>query len=268
MKGKKLWHLQAREIVMLAVMIALCVVGNTICSHTVPLHAGTAITILSGISLGAGPGFIVGIVARFVCNFFDGQGPWTIWQMFSWGLLAAISGVCFQPVKRQTLLERQRKKKLSIVEVGRQARDSLMILLCMMVALLCGLLVVLLTGKSLDDMVGWRLYAWGGVGLLMGVFFKKKKLVVHPLVMSVYTLCIVFIVYGGIMNFATLVMQHLVNKGENPMTLQALRALYITGVPYDLSHAIGAAICVFFVGESLLQKMERIQIKYNIFPKK
>ena len=58
-KKKKLG---AREIVLLAVMISFCVISNILCSHTIPLHAGTAIVILSGISLGPKAGFVVGTI--------------------------------------------------------------------------------------------------------------------------------------------------------------------------------------------------------------
>ena len=82
---------QAREIVTLAIMTALCVGVNELCSHTIPLHAGTAFVILTGTCLGPEAGFMVGALSRLLCNFFDGQGPWTPWQMLTWGLL----GICF-----------------------------------------------------------------------------------------------------------------------------------------------------------------------------
>ncbi|MCH5266903.1 MAG: ECF transporter S component [Lachnospiraceae bacterium] len=86
---------QAREVVLLAVMTALCVGVNVLCSHTIPLHAGTMLVILTGIALGPEAGFLVGALGRLVCNFFDGQGPWTPWQMLTWGLLGLLAGLVF-----------------------------------------------------------------------------------------------------------------------------------------------------------------------------
>ena len=60
-------------------------------------------------------------------------------------------------------------------------------------------------------------------------------------------------------------MQYMINPQENPLTWESLKVLYITGVPYDISHGVGAAVCVFVLGESLLQKLERIRVKYGIF---
>ena len=86
---------RAREIVLLAMMISFCVAFNLLCAHTIPLHGGSAVVVLSGIALGPEAGFLTGALGRFICNFFDGQGPWTPWQMASWGIIGFISGVVF-----------------------------------------------------------------------------------------------------------------------------------------------------------------------------
>ena len=65
---------RAREIVLLAMMISFCVAFNLLCAHTIPLHGGSAVVVLSGIALGPEAGFLTGALGRFICNFFDGQG--------------------------------------------------------------------------------------------------------------------------------------------------------------------------------------------------
>lgn len=92
---------QAREVVLLSVMTALCVGVNVLCSHTIPLHAGTTLVILAGIALGPEAGFLVGALGRLVCNFYDGQGPWTPWQMLTWGLLGLLAGLLFYRAVRR-----------------------------------------------------------------------------------------------------------------------------------------------------------------------
>lgn len=66
---------RARELVLVAVMTALTALGNIVCYITIPFQAGTAMAIVSGIALGPEAGFLVGALARFLCNFFLGQGP-------------------------------------------------------------------------------------------------------------------------------------------------------------------------------------------------
>ena len=72
---------KARHVVMIAVMSALTVVANIICAYTIPLHAGTELVIITGIAFGPQTGFLTGVLSRFVCNFFMGQGVWTPWEM-------------------------------------------------------------------------------------------------------------------------------------------------------------------------------------------
>lgn len=237
---------RAREIVLLAVLISFCVVSNLICSHTIPLHAGTAMVVLAGISMGPEAGFLTGALGRFVCNFFDGQGIWTPWQMTAWGIIGFISGVSFRKVEKG--------------EKG--SRFSIFI--CVGAGVIAGYFVNMITGKS-DDFVGVKLYLWMFVGLLTGVILQRKKLPIDRFVMSAYTFIIVFVFYGGIMNFAAMLMQNSYSPSENPINADTLRALYVTGAPYDFMHALGAAFCVFLIGESLLGKLERIQIKYGIY---
>ena len=53
----------------------------------------TAIAILAGAALGRRSGFVVGAVAALASNVFFGQGPWTPWQMYAWGLVGYVGGV-------------------------------------------------------------------------------------------------------------------------------------------------------------------------------
>jgi energy-coupling factor transport system substrate-specific component len=56
----------------------------------------TAVVILAGVCFGGETGFLVGAVAGFVSNFFFGQGPWTPWQMFSFGIIGFLAGFLFK----------------------------------------------------------------------------------------------------------------------------------------------------------------------------
>ena len=78
---------QAREVLLIAVMAAIAVVGRMAFFMLPQFKPVTAIVIITGISLGAEAGFLTGAVAGFVSNFFFGQGPWTPWQMFAFGII-------------------------------------------------------------------------------------------------------------------------------------------------------------------------------------
>ena len=53
--------------------------------------------------------------------------------------------------------------------------------------------------------------------------------------------------------------------GNEGLTIESVRLLYISGAPYDAYHAASAAFCVFLFGNSIIKKLERIKIKYGIY---
>lgn len=85
---------QARELVILAVMATLAVVGRV----AIPLpnfKAITGIIMITGIAFGPHAGFMTGSIAAFASNFFLSQGPWTPWQMIAYGLGGFLAGALF-----------------------------------------------------------------------------------------------------------------------------------------------------------------------------
>ena len=85
---------QARELVVIAVLCALAVVGRV----AIPIphfKAAYAIIMLSGVAFGAQTGFVVGAVTAFASNFFYGQGPYLPWQMMAYGAGGMLMGFLF-----------------------------------------------------------------------------------------------------------------------------------------------------------------------------
>lgn len=85
---------QARELVLLAVMCALAIVGRL----AIPIpnfKAIFAIIMITGIAFGPESGFIVGAIAALASNFFYGQGAYTPWQMMAYGAGGMLAGFFF-----------------------------------------------------------------------------------------------------------------------------------------------------------------------------
>ena len=85
---------QAKELVVLAVMIALAVIGRV----AIPIphfKAAFAIIMLTGIAFGPEAGFIVGAITAFASNFFYGQGAYMPWQMMAYGAGGMLAGFVF-----------------------------------------------------------------------------------------------------------------------------------------------------------------------------
>ncbi len=84
---------QPREILIIAVMSAISVAGRALFIVTPGFKPVAAITAITGFSLGAEAGFLTGAISALVSNMFFGQGPWTPFQMFMWGMIGFIAGL-------------------------------------------------------------------------------------------------------------------------------------------------------------------------------
>ena len=85
----------SRRLVIVSVLIALAIVGRFI-----PLFKPvTAITVLTGMYLGAESGYLAGSLTAVLSNFYFGQGPWTPFQMLAWGMLGFFAGVFAKTLK-------------------------------------------------------------------------------------------------------------------------------------------------------------------------
>ena len=177
--------IRAREIVLFAMMVSFCVSFNLLCAHTIPLHGGSAVVVLSGIALGPEAGFLTGALGRFICNFFDGHGPWTPWQMIAFGI----------------------------------------------------------------------------IGFLSGVLFSKKniKYAYNKWIISIYGFLATFVIYGFILDTATVFMYT-----DTPKT-ETFVATYLSGIGFNLIHAASSFVVLFLISNATIKKLERLKIKYKMF---
>ncbi len=241
---------RAREIVVIAVMAALTICGNLLTYMFQPFQAGTALVIIAGVSFGPEAGFLVGALARFVCNFFQGQGPWTPWQMFCWGLLGFLAGLVFNKINADKANSRDFKVILGPV-------------VCVLISVGLAFGVHLIWGQG--SFLGWQLYIFGAVGLLAGVLIQRKRLPVDSFTLALFGFLTVFIIYGGIMNTAAMIMSSAIPASNISISWESLTLLYLSGVPYDAMHAAGTAFFLFIFGEQMVRKMERVKVKYRLY---
>ncbi len=87
--------IQARELVLIATVCALCVTGRAVFYMLPSFKPVAALVILSGVTLGSETGFLVGAVTMLASNVFFGQGIWTPWQMFAMGTIGFLAGAVF-----------------------------------------------------------------------------------------------------------------------------------------------------------------------------
>ncbi|MGM9978956.1 MAG: ECF transporter S component [Clostridium sp.] len=102
---------KVRELIIIAVLSAIGVAGRGAFFMLPQFKPVVAIVIISGVCFGGEVGFLVGAMTGFVSNFFFGQGPWTPWQMFCFGIIGFLAGVLFQKGKLK-------KKKIPLCIFG------------------------------------------------------------------------------------------------------------------------------------------------------
>ena len=173
---------KARELIVISVLCAIAVAGRGAFFMLPQFKPVVALVIIAGVCFGGEAGFLVGSVTGFVSNFFFGQGPWTPWQMFAFGIIGFISGILF----RKGFLRRTK-------------------------ASLC-----------------------------------------------IFGFLATLVIYGGIINPASVIMYQ-----ANPTKAMILSA-YVMGIPFDLVHALGTTFFLWFISEPMIDKLERIKVKYGL----
>lgn len=89
-----------RRLVIVSVMVALSSVGRLI-----PIFKPvTFIVVITGVTLGPQAGFLTGAFSAVISNISFGQGPWTPFQMFAWGMLGFIAGLLQKPLNKSRAL--------------------------------------------------------------------------------------------------------------------------------------------------------------------
>lgn len=81
-----------RQIMPTLVLAALAAAGRVLFGPIPDFKPVSAIAIIAGATLGRRNGFMVGALAALTSNFFFGQGMWTPWQTYAWGLVGYLGG--------------------------------------------------------------------------------------------------------------------------------------------------------------------------------
>lgn len=81
-----------KDFMPVVILAAIACAGRIIFAPFPNFKPVSAIVILSGAYFGKEKGFLTGSLAALASNMFFGQGAWTPWQMYAWGLIGFISG--------------------------------------------------------------------------------------------------------------------------------------------------------------------------------
>lgn len=104
----------------------------------------------------------------------------------------------------------------------------------------------------------WQMFAMGMIGFLAGVLFRRGWLGRTRPALCLYGFLSTLVIYGGIMNPASLL-----TFQSNP-TWEMLLSYYAAGLPFDFIHAASTAFFLGIAAPAMLEKLDRIKIKYGL----
>ena len=91
------------KLVIIAVLIALSVLSRIAFAAIPSFKPVTAMVIITAIYFGSEAGFMTGALTAVISNFYFGQGPWTPFQMLTWGLIGLVAGLLSSGLKKNRI---------------------------------------------------------------------------------------------------------------------------------------------------------------------
>lgn len=107
----------------------------------------------------------------------------------------------------------------------------------------------------------WQMFAMGLVGFLAGLFFAGSSVRTRNMTklgLCIFGALICIVVYGGIMNPASVIMW------QPNVNFSMIMASYVTGFPFDLAQATSTVIALWLVARPFLEKLDRVRIKFGV----
>lgn len=104
----------------------------------------------------------------------------------------------------------------------------------------------------------WQMMAYGAGGMLAGFLFQKKRLPRKPLIMGIFGFLGVLFFVGPLLDTCTVFLAPIT------INLKNIIAIYCAGFPVNLSQAASTFLILLLLGKPLLEKLNRIQVKYGM----
>ena len=104
----------------------------------------------------------------------------------------------------------------------------------------------------------WQMMGYGAGGMLAGFMFQKGRLPRKPLLMGIVGFFGVLLLVGPLLDTCTVFLAPI------SMNLTSILAIYISGFPVNVSQGLSTFAVMFLLGKPLLEKLDRIQVKYGM----
>lgn len=228
-----------RDIMPTVVLAALAAAGRILFAPIPDFKPVSAIAIIAGVAFGRKSGFMVGALAALASNFFFGQGPWTPWQMYAWGLVGYGAGLlAMVPAKRRAVESKSSCRARSGKATG----------------VTCGLLspdgetesAALLPYQARTDKENRALAT-------------RRLIDAHPAIVYAYGF-LACLGYGFILNaWSILSFFHAQASGW-----AGILAVYATALPFDIVHGVATVVFLLALYGPWRRKLERVRRKFGL----
>ena len=104
----------------------------------------------------------------------------------------------------------------------------------------------------------WQMMGYGAGGMLAVFLFQKGRLPRKPIPMGIVGFLGVLLLVGPLLDTCTVFLAPI------SMNLTSILAIYISGFPVNVSQGLSTFAVMFLLGNPLLEKLERIQVKYGM----
>lgn len=104
----------------------------------------------------------------------------------------------------------------------------------------------------------WQMLAYGVAGLIVGFAYQKGWLKRKPMHMAVFGAVLIVVIIGPILDTCTVFLL------QSEITAAGAAAQYLAGLPVNISQAIATFLVIRFLGEPLLEKLDRVKVQYGM----
>ena len=104
----------------------------------------------------------------------------------------------------------------------------------------------------------WQMMAYGAGGMLAGFLFRKGRLPRKPILMGIVGFLVILLLVGPLLDTCTVFLAPIT------MNLKSILAIYISGFTVNISQGISTFLVLFLLGNPILEKLDRIKIKYGM----
>lgn len=234
-----------RDIMPVVVLAALAAAGRILFAPFPDFKPVSAIAIIAGVAFGRCSGFMVGALAALASNFFFGQGPWTPWQMYAWGLIGYLAGALVQTGLFSGAIERKKPRVGAVVRsqspLDASARD------CVESGM----------RTRSDESTRNRSKENARNGVSEKTVSSRLRSAVAAAPLYIYG----FVsgpLYGVILNLWSIVGFY------HPQDALQFALVYAAALPFDIMHGVATVVFLLALYAPWHRKLERVKRKYGI----